>query len=201
MKLIQPRELEKIEKLTKSDNTKYITFHMNTRNIKSYETLDLSKYNESEENLIIYNDYVLIFDREFYIENLSNNMLIQKSIDNISFSCSRDTKEYIKKYIKQNPLLNFEKDRHIIVEKIEKHINSKNPKTSKAQALKLYNNIMKRLKYISLSIFEKTNEQREENFKKGLKNRDIDLKEKKRKEENLKEFEDKQKKYENSLNF
>ena len=162
----------KIEELTLNEDIKYITFNTNSKEIKPYK----NKPNITNNEVIF-----IIFDREQFLQNSKSKGSILLSIKNSSFICSQKIKTELKSHISNSFMIDFlEKDK--ILKNINLYMNNE------TQSKKFYNNILKRLKYQNLELFEKTNEEREINFKNGIKQRDKDILNKK-----IKNKEDKEK--------
>lgn len=156
MSLITKNEYLKIEKLSEDTNVKYITFNNVSRDIKSFK----------KPNFSLQQNQHLIFDREDFEENIIDTFKIREGIETSSFSCKEDTKKQLLKYFQLKPTLNFLTGKVEILEKIKPLLNN-----NETQSKKFYNNILKRLKYQKLELFEKTDKQREENLVKGLRQR------------------------------
>ena len=195
MSLITRYKYLKIEEYTKSEDIQYITFHQNTKNIQTYQNIDFDLYIDTKGDILCDNEKVLIFDKEIYLENIIDTLKIQHSIQESSFSCHQTNKDNLIKFVKNKPTLNFETNKDIIIEEINKSLNNK------TQSLKMYNNILKRLKYLCLCLFEKNNTIREENFKNGIEKRDKELQNKKYRKKQLQKWEDEDEKIKNSFNF
>ncbi len=195
MNIITRYKYLQIEEYTKSEDIKYITFHQKTKNIQTFKNIDFDLYIDTKGDILCDNEKVLIFDREIYLENIVDTLKIQQSIKESSFSCKDTTKDELIKFVKNKPNLNFENDKDIIIQEIDKSLNNE------TQSLKMYNNILKRLKYFCLCLFEKNNTTREENFKNGIEKRDTELTEKKIKQKKLQEMKEEDEKLRNSFNF
>lgn len=163
----------KIEELTLNEDIQYITFNTVNKNIEFFKN----------PNFSLKDNQFLIFDREYFGMNIIDTFKIRENIKNSSFSCKEETKQKLISYFQSKPTLNFLLNKNEILEEIKKLLNN-----NETQSKKFYNNILKRLKYQNLELFEKTNEEREENFKKGIKQRDKDILNKK-----IKKKEDKEK--------
>lgn len=170
-----------IEKYVEDESINYITFHKNTKHIQAYHTLDLNNFIDSYGNILCNQDKVLVFEREHYTYNISDTLQIKDAILNSSFSCKQIVNDKLFEFIQKKSNLHFIKDKDIILEEINMHIEN----NSSTQSLKMYNNILKRLKYLCLELFEKTQTQRDENHKNAMLKRD----EKRKKEKLRKQME------------
>lgn len=161
MSLITKYKYLKIEELTENIDIKYITFNTVANEIKSFKT----------PNFNLKDSQFLIFDREDFEDNIANTFRIRDSINTSSFSCKLESKQKLLNYFQSKPTLNFLLNKNEILEEIKKLL-----KGNEIQSKKFYNNILKRLKYQNIELlFEKTDKQREDNFKKGIKKRDKEL--------------------------
>lgn len=180
--------------MTLDNNIQYIIYNINTQTPQGLKTLNLNNYNEID-GVISYNEKILIFDREIFSENIKDKEEVIKSIDKSSFSCSVKIKDKLKSFLNLNKDYDFVNDKDIIIKELSQYFNSNQ------QPLKLYNNILKRLKFLSFSYFEKTEEEKKKTFDNSIKKRDDILKTKKLFIKKKKEEEKEQEDFLNSLSF
>ncbi|MDP2893335.1 MAG: hypothetical protein Q8N78_03065 [Sulfurimonas sp.] len=153
-------------------NINYITYHTNTRKVRNYSTLDVDKYRDNHKNPICDRDDILIFDRERYNEILEDITSINGAILNSSFSCSQIVKDTLLNFIGKHHSIHFILDKEDILKSIQKHMSGNDVKE---QSLKYYNNILKRLTFGCMELFEKTDKERENIFAQSITQRDLKI--------------------------
>lgn len=156
MSLITKYKYLKIEELTLNEDIKYITFNIKSKEIKPYK---YKPNNIDNENIYI------IYDREQFLQNTKSKSSITQSIKNSSFSCSQSVKDYFISEVVRTPMIDFLEQTKRIKE-IDVRMNNL------TQSKKFYNNILKRLKFLHLELFEKSDKERKDNLKKGIEKRD-----------------------------
>lgn len=171
MNLITRHTYRTIEKFVEDTSINYITYHKNTQQIQVFTNVDLSLYVDAYGNILCNQDEVLIFNRELYESNIKTTIEIKQAIKESSFSCKDVVKENLIFFFIEHKHYDFVQHKDTILQEIQKRISNNSAK----QSLKLYNNILKRLKYVCLELFEQTEEQRVENLKNSIIQRDTKI--------------------------
>lgn len=177
MNLITRHTYRTIEKFVEDTSINYITYHKNTQHIQVFTNVDLSLYVDTYGNILCNQDKVLIFNRELYESNIKTTIEIKQAIKESSFSCKDALKKHLIYYFIEHKHYDFVQHKDTILQEIQKRISNNSAK----QSLKLYNNILKRLKYCCLELFEQTEEQRVENLKNSIIQRDTKIRQNKEK--------------------
>lgn len=175
MELLTEHRKKDLLILSKKEEVQYIIYDMKTKKFKDFKDINEinNKFFEKNNNYQVSNK-ILIFIKEMAIENSTNTIKIIEAIKNSSFSVSKLVEEDLIKFIKSHPLYNFIDKENMIVENIQKAM--KKEKTTQAQ--KYYNNILRRLIFTRIDIFEKNKIEKAQIFEKAIKRRDKILKEK-----------------------
>lgn len=175
MELLTAHKKKDLLIISNKEDVQFIIYDVKTKKFKKFEDINKinNKFFEQNNNYQVGNE-ILIFIKEMAIENAINTPKIIESIKNSSFSVSNSVQSKLLKYITDKPSYNFIDKENEIITTIQNFMKSENPK----QAKKYYNNILKRLKFTRIDLFEKTKEEKTQIFEKAIKRRDEILKEK-----------------------